>query len=213
MTEEVGWLLPEKYTSPDEEAGNAKEYVGVHDSGAIGKVDVRGVEIEKFLRGISPKGKSRVGQALELKLGDATKSPDPSLWCRLSIDNALILTGSDGVDSMITMLDHRARGCVHMTDVSSGYSGMSIIGPRARELISRLSELDVSSGSFPDLSCSSTKFAGVYANIIRNDLNGLLQFMVLVGRDYGEYVWNEVLHAGKDLDVKPVGTTAYKTLG
>jgi glycine cleavage system aminomethyltransferase T len=49
--------------------------------------------------------------------------------------------------------------------------------------------------------------------VLRQDLGRSPAFHILVGRDYGEDVWDSLLHAGQEFDLAPFGIEAFETLG
>ena len=48
--------------------------------------------------------------------------------------------------------------------------------------------------------------------ILRGDVSGELGFQVYVTRDYGEYVWDALVHGGRGVGVGPVGIDAFEQI-
>jgi heterotetrameric sarcosine oxidase gamma subunit len=99
-----------------------------------------------------------------------------------------------------------------MTDVTSIYAQFLLAGPRSRDVLAKLTSLNVSERAFPDGECRSTSVAHVHATVLRRDVGGLPGFHLLAGRDYGEFVWEAVLHAGLEFGLAPFGLEALAVL-
>ena len=54
--------------------------------------------------------------------------------------------------------------------------------------------------------------AHVHAVVLRKDLKGILAYHLLVSREYGESVWESVLHAGHEFHILPFGLQAQRLL-
>ena len=54
--------------------------------------------------------------------------------------------------------------------------------------------------------------AHVHAMVLRKDLKGIPAYHLLVGREYGESVWESVLHAGHEFHITPFGLEAQRLL-
>jgi len=209
IVSEDGWLRPEKYTSIEEEEDAARRNVAIYDISNLLKIDLKGKDIGK-LRTISNKS-LEIGHVSDFTIGKKGILGENSWW-KLTNDNVLITSSLQDKDGLISMLIQKSINCVHITDVSSGYAGISIIGPRSRDVLSKLTELEISSKGFHDHSCASTRLAGVHAIIGRIDVNNILSFVVLVSREYGEFIWNIIMNAGQEFYIKPIGIASYRKL-
>lgn len=97
---------------------------------------------------------------------------------------------------------------VYMTEVTSVYAQFLLAGPRSRDILSKLSSLNLSETALPDLSCAQSSLAHVQAIILRKDLDRVPAYHLLVSREYGESVWGSVLHAGLEFRLSPFGLQA-----
>ena len=80
------------------------------------------------------------------------------LAARLTADEFLLLTPTGVAPAaMDAMLKHDAS-CAHVVDITSGLSGVSIIGPASPRLLNAITELDVSPRAMPDLACAQARF-------------------------------------------------------
>ena len=91
-----------------------------------------------------------------------------------------------------------------VTDVTSVYSAILLAGPKAREVLQKLTTLNVRESSMPEGAARQTRLAHVNATILRNDCASLPGFLILNTRDVAEHVWEALLHAGS----RPFGVVA-----
>jgi glycine cleavage system aminomethyltransferase T len=96
------------------------------------------------------------------------------------------------------------------TDVTSVYANLLLIGPRARDVLAKLTSLDCE--SLADKSCAQTSVAHTHAILMREDVNSLPAFHILVSREYSESVWESILHTGHEFDLAPFGLRALDLL-
>jgi glycine cleavage system aminomethyltransferase T len=64
-----------------------------------------------------------------------------------------------------------------------------------------------------NLACGQTSLAHVHSIVLRDDLQGVPAFHILVSREYGESVWESILHAGHEFQLAPFGLKALEVLG
>jgi glycine cleavage system aminomethyltransferase T len=87
-----------------------------------------------------------------------------------------------------------------------------MVGPRLEGVLCRLTHLDVRPAALPPDSCVETALAGVEALLVRHDRGDLPAVRVYVAWDLGEYVWERVLEAGRDVPATPLGLDALALL-
>jgi sarcosine oxidase subunit alpha len=193
--EEGEWRLPESFADPEVEVEQVRQGVGLQDASAIGKLDLKGREVERFLAGFLPKNHLSV--------------------LRLRPDHVLLLTppGHEGqVAEALERALSQAPGCAHLTNVTSALSAFALVGPRAREVLAKLTSLDLRPHAFPDGACAQGGLAKVHAIILRQDWRLLPAYRLLVGREHGEYVWEVICEAGAEFSLVPFGLAAERLL-
>ena len=72
--------------------------------------------------------------------------------------------------------------------------------------------LKLSDDALPDLSCGQSSLAHVRAIVLRKDASGMPAYHLLVSREYGESVWESILHAGTEFNLTPFGLQAQQLL-
>ncbi|HKD89451.1 MAG TPA: aminomethyltransferase family protein [Streptosporangiaceae bacterium] len=101
---------------------------------------------------------------------------------------------------------------VTVTDVTSGTTLLSVQGPASRQLIGRLTDADLSDRAFPYLSARQIYVGYAPALAIRVTYVGELGFELHVPAEYGLAVYDDLMAAGAELGVRPVGLAAMTSL-
>ncbi len=97
---------------------------------------------------------------------------------------------------------------VTVCDVTSGLALLQVQGPASRALLSRLTDADLSNGSFPYLSARRVHAGYAPALALRVTYVGELGWELYVPAEYAAGVWDDLLAAGADLGARPVGLAA-----
>ncbi len=101
---------------------------------------------------------------------------------------------------------------VYATEVTSVYAALLLAGPKSRHTLRKLTSLNVSESALPDGACGQAGLAHVHTLVLRRDLGGLPAFLLLVGREYAESVWEAIAHAGQEFHLTPFGLEAWRLL-
>ena len=191
MANHHGWEVAEGFTSPNEEADHVGKMVGLGDVSWLGKFD---------LKGKSEKLKSQI--------------LDSNSFWQLAEGHSLITCEPQDSEKVQGELEELATSsdCLHLTDITSVYCALMIAGPKSRDVLNKLTELDVSGLVMSNPSCAQTGLAHVHSIVLREDLGGLLAFRLFITRDYGEYIWDAVMHAGQEVGIMPFGLEAQRFL-
>jgi sarcosine oxidase subunit alpha len=101
---------------------------------------------------------------------------------------------------------------VRVADVTGALAAVNVAGPRARELMGRITELDVGNDAFTYLDAKHAPVAGVPSLLLRIGFVGELGYEIHFPSPYGEHVWDAILEAGADLGVRPFGLEPQRIL-
>jgi glycine cleavage system aminomethyltransferase T len=102
---------------------------------------------------------------------------------------------------------------VYVTDVTSVYCQLLLAGPRSRDVLRKLTSLNVGDGALPNLSCAQASVAHVHSTVLRDDINNIPAFHVLFSRESAESAWEAILHAGHEFQIVPFGLRALELMG
>jgi dimethylglycine dehydrogenase len=101
---------------------------------------------------------------------------------------------------------------VTLTNLSDRWLGFALSGPRSRELVSRLTTVDVSAEAFPFMAARMVPMGDGEALIARVSLTGELGYEVTVPAARHESLWRTLASVGADLGLVPIGDRAVDSL-
>jgi len=212
------WRRPHSYSHAGNETLSVHEAVGVIDVSTLGKLVVQGPEAAPFLELLYP---NRFG---DMKLGrirygvlesDAGRIMDDGTIGRLGEDQYYVTTTSTGADTVIEWFEwwNAVWGMeVEIVNLTGALAAVNIAGPHARELLGRLTDVDVSNEGISYLDAKEAFVAGVPCLILRIGFVGELGYELHFPSPYGEYVWDTLLEHGADLGIRPFGLEPQRIL-
>lgn len=106
----------------------------------------------------------------------------------------------------------KGAGHVFVSDVSSGYSCLSIMGPRSRELLMRVSPTDFSDAAFPFATAQEIEIGYGMAFAFRMTFVGELGWELHIPTEQALGIYDALIAAGRDLDLRHAGYLALNTL-
>ena len=201
-----------------EECRAVRTGVGLLEVANFAKYEVSGPGAADFLDGIVANHLPKVGRlALTPILTPAGKLAADLTVGRLA-DDRFVLFGSGSMPA-ITMrlfLQHLPDGVVEVTDLSEHLLGWSISGPDARELLSRLTDEDVSNHGMRFRDLREMTVGGVPVIAARLSFTGELGYELYCTANHHEALRSAVMEAGRtgdrNLDVTPFGGRAFMSL-
>jgi heterotetrameric sarcosine oxidase gamma subunit len=190
-----GWEEVAHFTSPQEEAVTVRRAVGLADWSSIPKFDLQGRDLN------SPPALGEQVHSWRLRPGRYLVTCRPP-------DRDLV----EGELNRYVAAAGASSNRAYLTDVTSGYAALLLAGPLSPEVLRKLVDLDVSDAAFPNLTCVQTGVHDTYSILLRRDTQSLKAYLILVNREYGEWLWETVLDAGAECGIQPFGSAAHELL-
>lgn len=106
----------------------------------------------------------------------------------------------------------KGGGHVFVTDVSSGYTCLSVMGPLSRELLTRVSPAEFSNSAFPFATAREVEIGYSIALAFRMTFVGELGWELHVPTEQALGVYDALIAAGGDLNLRHAGYVALNTL-
>jgi sarcosine oxidase subunit alpha len=212
------WLRPEVYSTPAEECRAVHERVGLIDVSTLGCLDVRGPDVAKLLDRVYINGWSnlKVGRTrYGVMCDDAGIIFDDGTCARLAQDQYYLTTSTSGADTVYQWLQFwlaESPWDVCVTNVTSGYGAVNLAGPRAREVLAKVTSINLDSAVFPYLGCAQGVVAGVPSILFRIGFVGELGYEIHFPAEYGDHMWDALMEAGKEFDISPFGVESQRIL-
>ena len=212
------WRRAHSYQAPQDEARAVRERVGIIDVSSLGKLDVRGADAPALLDKVYTHrfsdlraGRVRYGV---LCRDDGTILDDGTVT-RLADDRYFVTTTTGNLELIEQWLRWWMAGtgaCAHVTDVTSAYAAINVAGPRARETLAKLTDVDLSSRKFRYMRAGSGDVAGVPTILLRIGFVGETGWELHFPSEYGEHMWDALMEAGREFGVSPFGVEAQRIL-
>ena len=206
-----------RYWSPIEgaEALHVRDAVGLHDMTSFNKMEVIGSDAGEFLGHLCTSD-------IDLDVGDITYT----LLCnrgggvraditvtRTDEDRYLLLTtGREVGNNHVAWVRDHSPDDVVVNDVTSNYAAMVCTGPDARKVLSKVMDADLSDEAFPFYTSQETFVENVPVRALRLSYAGELGWELYTPSEYGERLWEHVLEAGAEYDIRPYGNGALDAL-
>ena len=211
MVEAGGWQRPAVYTTVDEEVERLRGAAGLTDVSPDGKISLQGIGVGGMVGGAFAEARSgedlRAGECVFVAASESTDA-SAVLLARLAGDEIVAFTGPSEREGILGSLAGHAGPTAQAVDLTSALAGAAITGPSAALVLSSVSGLDTSPDNLPDMGCAQGEAAGVHGIFLRADRGGTPAYRLYFGREYGEYVWEALLDAGREYGAAPVGTEA-----
>jgi 4-methylaminobutanoate oxidase (formaldehyde-forming) len=231
----AGWEYPEWFATPGEHPQPAMTYrrqashdivehehqaireaVGFIDMTLRPKLIVQGPDAAAVLNRLSAGDVDReIGRLVYTQwLNTAGGIVADLTVTRLGYEKFLVVA-SDIIHRRVEPLIRRATRpgeFVTVTDVTSGTTLLTVQGPASRELISRLTDADLSNQAFPYLSARQVHVGYAPVLAMRVTYVGELGWELHVPAEYGAGVYDDLMSAGADLGIRPVGLDAMSSL-
>lgn len=231
MTEAGLWHRPWYFAKTGEtihaaairEAICVRQTLGICDISSLGKIAVQGPDAGEFLNRIYtnnfatlPVGKARYGIMLR---DDGMVLDDGTIW-HLRQNDFLMTTTTINAGKIMVWIEELLQIrwpelLVHVTSVSDQWAGVSVAGPRARDVLSVCLEdaSRITNAALPFMGVINTKLSdGGQCMIARISFSGELAYELYVPAGCGEAMMDIVWKAAKPMKACLYGLEALDTL-
>ena len=220
------WQRPAYYGKPSErdkcmqaEALHVRRKVGIIDVSTLGGLDVRGPDAAELLNRMytfaflkQPVGRSRYA----LMTNEHGVVIDDGVCARFAENHFYVTATTSGVDRIYQqMLKWNAqwRLNVDIANVTAAISAVNVAGPDSRKVLEKVcSDLDLSAEGFPYLGVRLGTVAGIKARLLRVGFVGELGYEIHVPARYALKLWDALIEAGKEFDIRPFGVETQRLL-
>jgi sarcosine oxidase, subunit alpha len=212
------WRRAYDYGDPEGEALAVHSAAGLIDVSTLGKLLVHGPQAGEFLDRLYPGRLSNLAPG-RIRYGvltsDAGRIMDDGTIGRIDEDSFYVTTTSSGAGAVEQWFSWWLADWgldVHLSDLTQALSAVNLAGPRAREILSRLTDADCSAAAFGYLDSRQARVAGVSCLLMRIGFVGELGYELHFPAAYGEDVWDAILAAGAPEGIRPFGLEPQRIL-
>jgi len=112
------------------------------------------------------------------------------------------------VEARLGEVASRVSGeAVSVTDLTHGRALIRLTGQRAADVLSAVCGIDLSDAVTPDGAAFRASVAALATDVIRDDVAGVRSYLVHCERSSGQYLFDALLSAGRDLGIEIDGFT------
>lgn len=210
----AGFNMPVRYSSDIEEHMAVRESVGVFDVSHMGEFTLKGPNALDLIQRVTSNDASKMidGQAQYSCLPDKDGGiVDDLIIYKIKDNDYLLVVNAGNIDKDWNWISQFNTDGVDMKDISGETCLFAVQGPKAVDVLQKLTKIDLSTIKFYHFAIG--EFAGVNDVLLSNTgYTGSGGFEVYVHKDHAEKVWNALFDAGKDVNIKPIGLGARDTL-
>ncbi len=211
MVEFGGWHMPLQYGSILEEGRIVRTACGLFDLSHMGRFQVLGREAVRLVDRVCTNHCARVGAGgirYALLCREDGHPLDDLLFYRDEEGVYLVVNAANSERDLSWIRAHAGGLAAEVRDLTVQSSMLALQGPRSQEILARVTR-DVDLSAIKYYRFARGTVAGLSGTrISRTGYTGEDGFELYLPRDEGARVWREVLEAGRDLGLAPIGLGA-----
>jgi len=214
LVEFAGYEMPIEYSGIKDEHLTVRNSVGVFDVSHMGEFWVKGPNALKLVSKITSNDPRilKPGQAQYscFPNGNGGIVDDLLVYCYEPEKYLLVVNAANIEKDWNWVVGNNDVGA-ELENASDKISQLAIQGPKATEILQKLTDVNLSEIKFYTFTCD--KFAGVNDVIISaTGYTGAGGFELYFNNDVAETIWNAIFAAGEEAGIKPIGLAARDTL-
>lgn len=194
-----GWYVATDYGSPAQEAQACRDSGAWVDVSHLGKLEVQAAELGAIA--------AACAEGVELELGRAARGAD-AWWCPVTRTRMVVVCEPQALGRLRdAVTDAAARTSEHasVTDLTSAFAALTLVGPLARDILARFCAIDLRPKVTPLAGLRPASIARQPGMILREADD---RFLFVFGAAVAEYMWAVVEDAGRHLGAIPAGVDA-----
>lgn len=210
----AGYIMPVRYSSDIEEHQAVRTSVGIFDVSHMGEFYLKGEKALDLIQRVSANDASVLynGKAQYSYLPNQTGGVvDDLLVYRIDNDEYMLVVNASNIEKDWAWIQQHNTDGVEMENWSDNICLFAVQGPKATATLQKLTNIPLDNveyytftkGTFagcPDVILSATGYTGAGG------------FELYVPKAHAEEIWNKIMEAGSEFEIKPIGLGARDTL-
>lgn len=210
----AGYLMPVQYTGINVEHETVRNGVGMFDVSHMGEFILKGENALDLIQRVTSNDASKLtsgkAQYSCLPNNNGGIVDDLIVYC-LDEKTYMLVVNAGNIDKDWQWINNQNTKGVEMHNISDKTSLLAIQGPKATGTLQKLTSVNLS--EIPYYNFAKGTFAGCDNVLISNTgYTGAGGFEIYFENQHAEKIWNAVMKAGEEFDIKPIGLGARDTL-
>ncbi len=210
----AGYSMPVRYTSDIEEHNTVRNGVGVFDVSHMGEFVLEGPNALDLIQRVTSNDASKLvdGQAQYSYFPNEDGGVvDDLLVYRFNEEKYMLVVNASNIEKDWNWVSKFNTEGVDMKNVSDSYSLFAVQGPKAIQVLQKLTSVNLSEIKYYNFVVGPIGDIE-HAIISATGYTGAGGFEIYLHNDYAEDLWNKIFEAGAEFDIKPIGLGARDTL-
>lgn len=211
----AGYEMPVRYGSEIEEHLAVRKSVGLFDVSHMGEFLVKGPHALDLIQKISSNDASKltVGKVQYSCMPNAEGGiVDDLLVYRLKEEEYMLVVNASNIQKDWDWILKNNIVGAELKNISDDISLLAIQGPKAQKTLQKITDVDLSSLTYYSFTKGNIGNITDGAVISATGYTGSGGYEVYVYNEYASKIWDALMIAGKEFDIKPAGLGARDTL-
>jgi len=213
MVDFGGWDMPVQYSGIIDEHNAVRKAVGLFDVSHMGEIEIRGPEALALVQSVTTNNAARLQRGQVQYSGllyEHGGFVDDILVHKVADDEFFLCVNASNQDKDYEHIRSHNRWNCTVENAGPRFAQLAIQGPRALATLQKLTRVDLSSMRYYWF--TDGEVSGEPARIARTGYTGEDGFEIYVTPERAVARWNEIMDAGRENGIKPVGLGARNTL-
>jgi aminomethyltransferase len=214
----AGFLMPVSFEGIVAEHTKVRTAVGLFDVSHMGEISITGPAAADFTDSMVTNSVEKLapGQVCyTVACNDRGTVLDDLLVHKFAEDRILLVVNAVNTDKIYRHLKHHEVRGAEVRDLTAGIGQIAVQGPLSRKLLERVAVCKGCREKLPELGYYrflTYTWRGAEVILARTGYTGEHGYELYLPADLAAEVWDELLEAGADLAVAPIGLGARDTL-
>lgn len=210
----AGYEMPLQYSGLTDEHLNVRENLGVFDVSHMGEFFLKGEKALDLVQKVTSNDASKLidGKIQYSCLPNGKGGIiDDLLIYRINAEEYMLVVNASNIEKDWNWIKSHNTFGVEMTNKSDEISLLAVQGPKAVEVLQKITSINLSEISYYNFVYGD--FAGIENILISaTGYTGAGGFEIYFENKHAEAIWNAVMEAGENFGIKPAGLAARDTL-
>lgn len=210
----AGYNMPVRYSSDIEEHNTVRNGVGIFDVSHMGEFLIMGPNALDLIQKVTSNDASKltIGKAQYSCLpNDKGGIVDDLLVYRIREEEYMLVVNASNIEKDWDWISKHNDVGAEMRNISNDFSLFAVQGPKATEVLQKLTDMNLSDIKFYNFEVGPFADAK-YVIMSATGYTGAGGFEIYMHNADAEMIWNKIMEAGEEFGIKPIGLAARDTL-